>query len=144
MFSMEKKRLFRILARADAQAVCDMAQALQARYEVVAVKPPEKTLAMVKLRETVEGKLYYLGEVIVWEAVVTLAGTQGMAVTMDGSPEKALAMAVIDAAVNRGVFTQGDTLLALEQAQNERDARVNALHRQTAVSFTSMDAEMPV
>ena len=142
MFEGDKRRLFRILTRADEETVRAMADRLQNAHAVVAVKPPEKTLAMVQLREPVQAKRFYLGEVIVWEAAVTLDGTAGMAATMDGSADKALAMAVIDAAVNRGVFADEAQLLALEAAQALRDGRENAMHRQTAVHFTSMDAEM--
>ncbi len=143
MFANDKRRLFRILTRADEAAVRAMAERLLEGHEAVVVKPPEKTLAMVRLRETVQAKLFYLGEVIVWEAAVTLDGTAGMAVTMDGTADKALAMAVIDAAVNRGAFADEAALLSLEAAQVLRDGRENAMHRQTAVHFTSMDAEMP-
>lgn len=143
MFANDKRRLFRILTRADEADVRAMAERLLSNHEAVVVKPPEKTLAMVRLRETVQAKLFYLGEVIVWEAAVTLDGTPGIAVTMDGTADKAIAMAVIDAAVNRGVFADEALLLALEAAQLLRDGREIAMHRQTAVHFTSMDAEMP-
>ena len=140
---MEKKRLFRILARADAATVAAMAARLQAGHSVTVVREPSKTLAMVKLRETAESSLFYLGEVIVWEASVTLDGERGMAVTMGNIAEKALHMAIIDAAVNRGVFEEEDALLALEAEQEQQLMRENALHRQTMVNFTSIDTEMP-
>ena len=142
MDGMDKKRLTRILTRADSAAVIAMAAPLQSAHEVAIVKEPGKTLAMVKMRETVEAGLFYLGEVIVWEAAVEVDGARGMAITMDDCADKALAMAIIDAAVNRGVFEGWPALLALEAAQAQRDMRENALHLQTTVSFTSMDAEM--
>jgi len=120
-----------------------MAAKLQDAYPVVVVKDPSKTLTMVKLRETVEESLFYLGEVIVWEAVVELDGVRGMAVTMGEAAEKVLSMAVIDAAINRGVFRDEDTLLKLEAEQVAQERRENAMHLQTMVNFTSMDAEMP-
>lgn len=143
LFVTDKRRLFRILARVDADAVTAMAGKLQSAYSVVVVKEPGKTLTMVKLRETVEESLFYLGEVIVWEAVVELDGVRGMAVTMGEAAEKVLSMAVIDAAINRGVFRDEDTLLKLEAEQVAQDRRENAMHLQTMVNFTAMDAEMP-
>lgn len=143
LFVTDKRRLFRILARADAESVAAMAEKLTAAYNIVVVKEPGKTLTMVKLRETAEESLFYLGEVIVWEAVVELDGARGMAVTMGEAGDKVLPMAVIDAAINRGVFRDEDMLLKLEAAQVERDMRENALHLQTMVNFTAMDAEMP-
>lgn len=143
LFVTDKRRLFRILARVDADAVTAMAGKLQSAYSVVVVKEPGKTLTMVKLRETVEESLFYLGEVIVWEAVVELDGVRGMAVTMGEAAEKVLSMAVIDAAINRGVFRDEDTLLKLEAEQVAQDRRENAMHLHTMVNFTAMDAEMP-
>jgi len=143
LFVTDKRRLFRILAHVDAEVVTAMAAKLQDAYPVVVVKDPSKTLTMVKLRETVEESLFYLGEVIVWEAVVELDGVRGMAVTMGEAAEKVLSMAVIDAAINRGVFRDEDTLLKLEAEQVAQERRENAMHLQTMVNFTSMDAEMP-
>ena len=143
LFANDRRRLFRILAHADEVAVLAMAQKLRDAHEVVVVKPPEKTLAMVKLRETVENGLFYVGEVIVWDAAVTLGGVPGMAVAMEGSADKALAMAVIDAAVSGGMFEDQAKLLNWEATQALRNGREAAMHRQTAVHFTSMDAEMP-
>lgn len=143
MFAQDRKRLTRILARAEAAAVCDMARRLQEAHEVTVVKAPGKTLAMITVREPVRAGLYYLAETVVWEAVVELDGARGMAATMADSADKALAMAVIDAAVTRGVFAETDTLLGWEAEQDARAMREHALHLQTMVNFTSMDAEMP-
>lgn len=143
MFTQDRKRLTRILARAEAGAVCDMARRLQEAYPVTVVKAPGRTLAMITAREPVRAGLYYLAETVVWEAVVALDGARGMAATMADSAEKALAMAVIDAAVTRGVFSETETLLRWETEQESRAMREHALHLQTMVHFTSMDAEMP-
>ena len=142
-FQNDKARLFRILSGADAVEVRALAAPLQAGHEVTAVKEPCKTLAMIQLREPVASSLYDLGEVLVCEAAVTLDGAPGMAVTLGSDPDKALHMAIIDAAFNRGVFTDTETLLRLEREQADRLARENALHRQTAVDFSVMDTEAP-
>ncbi len=44
-------------------------------------------------------------EVIVCEAAVEIDGTKGIAVAMGDDAEKTLDMAIIDAAVNKGIFT---------------------------------------
>lgn len=137
---MEKRRLFRILAKADAGEVAVLAEPIRKEHAVAVVKEPGKTLAMVRLREPVRQSTFYLGEVIVSEAIVEVDGARGMAVTMGDDLEKALDMAVIDAACNRGVFAGEAGLLALEQAQREREQKENALHLKTMVNFTSMDA----
>ena len=138
---MEKKRLFRILSRAERSDVIRLGQELQQQYSVTIVKKPEKSLTMIRMREPVKKSLFYLGEAIITEAVVTLEGTVGTAVTMDDDFEKTLYMAVIDAAENRGVFAHNDLLLEWEQAQQRRIAQENAMFQKTKVDFHSMDSE---
>lgn len=138
---MEKKRLFRILSRAERSDVIRLGQELQQQYSVTIVKKPEKSLTMIRMREPVKKSLFYLGEAIITEAVVTLEGTVGTAVTMGDDFEKTLCMAVIDAAENRGVFAHNDLLLEWEQAQQRRIAQENAMFQKTKVDFHSMDSE---
>lgn len=138
---MEKKRLFQILSRAERSDVIRLGQELQQQYPVTIVKKPEKSLTMIRMREPVKKSLFYLGEAIITEAVVTLEGTVGTAVTMGDDFEKTLYMAVIDAAENRGVFAHNDLLLEWEQAQQRRIAQENAMFQKTKVDFHSMDSE---
>jgi alpha-D-ribose 1-methylphosphonate 5-triphosphate synthase subunit PhnG len=140
---MEKMRLFTIMAKAGPEILSQMAEEIKRDHEVLVIKEPGKTLAMIKMREPVESSLFYLGEVIVCEAAVEIEGTKGMAVTMGDQTEKVLHMAIIDAAVNKGVFTGMDTLLRLERLQSEDAMRENAMHLKTMVNFTSMDQEVP-
>lgn len=140
---MEKKRLFRILAKADQEIVKQMSEKIQKNHSVTMIKEPGKTLTMIQMREPVKQSLFYMGEVIVSEAVVELEGVRGMAVTMGDDTEKVLHMAIIDAAVNRGVFTGEDALLTLEQEQTDFVLRENAMHLKTMVNFNSMDGEVP-
>ena len=138
---MEKKRLFRILSRAERSDVIRLGRELQQQYSVTIVKKPEKSLTMIRMREPVKKSLFYLGEAIITEAVVTLEGTVGTAVTMGDDFEKTLYMAVIDAAENRGAFAHNDLLLEWEQAQQRRIAQENAMFQKTKVDFHSMDSE---
>ena len=140
---MEKKRLSKILAKADRQTVAALSAEIQKTHRPVIVKEPGKTLTMIKMREPVKQSLFYIGEVIVCEAVVELDGTKGIAVAMGDDAEKTLDMAIIDAAINKGIFTGIDTLLDLEKEQNDRVMRENAMHLKTMVNFESMDQEAP-
>ena len=95
---MEKKRLFQILSRAQRSDVIRLGKMLQQQYPVTIVKKPEKSLTMIRMREPVKNSLFYLGEAIITEAVVSLGDTVGTAVTMGDDFEKTLHMAIIDAA----------------------------------------------
>ena len=140
---MEKKRLTRILAKADRAAVAELSESIRKSYRPVIVKEPGKTLAMIKVRESVKQSLFYLGEVIVCEAAVEIDGARGAAVAMGDDIEKILDMAIIDAAINKGVFEDMDALLELERQQNDRVMRENAMHMKTMVNFESLDQEAP-
>jgi alpha-D-ribose 1-methylphosphonate 5-triphosphate synthase subunit PhnG len=140
---MDKKRLFRIMAKADAEYIALLAKNLKENYAIVVVKEPEKTLVMVKMREPVKQSLFYIGEVMVSEAIVEIDGTKGIAVAMGDDYEKTLDMAIIDAACNKGIFDGDPALLKLEKAQMDFEMKENAMHMKTMVNFNSMDSEVP-
>ena len=140
---MDKKRLSKILAKADRQAIAAISSEILKSYSPVIIKEPGKTLAMIKMREPVKNSLFYIGEVIVCEAVVEIDNIKGAAVLMGDDTEKTLNMAIIDAAVNMGVFSGIVALLALEKEQNDYLMRENAMHLKTMVNFESMDQEAP-
>lgn len=139
---MEKKHLSRVLARADSGAVRALAEKIKAEHSPVIVKAPEKSLAMIRMREPVRQSLFYLGEVVVSEAIVDIDGTKGMAVLMGDDFDKVLDMAVIDAACNCGVFRDYFILERWEKEQNLALEKENALFQQTKVDFRSMDSEV--
>lgn len=138
---MEKKRFFRILGKASRQQVSALAAPYKEKQRITVIKEPAKSLAMIRMREPVKESLFYLGEVIVCEASVLLGQTKGTAVTMGDDFEKVMDMAVLDAAVNAGIFQEEDALLILEAAQTAETEKENALYLNTMVSFTAMDAE---
>lgn len=80
---MEKRRLFKIMSKADRNAIIKMADKVRKNHELVVIKEPEKALAMIKMREPIKESLFYLGEVIVTEATVSVDGVGGMAVAWE-------------------------------------------------------------
>ena len=139
---MEKRRISKILARAGKEEVKRLADEIKEKHSPVIVKAPEKSLTMIRMREPVQESLFYLGEVIVSEAIVDMDGTKGVAVIMGDDFDKVLDMAVIDAACNKGVFERYDFLEQIEKEQTHRLEKENALFMQTMVSFHSMDTEV--
>jgi alpha-D-ribose 1-methylphosphonate 5-triphosphate synthase subunit PhnG len=139
--TMDKKRLTKILARASGGEVAALSADIQKTHRPIIVREPGKTVAMIKLRDPVRQGVFYLGEVVVCEAAAEIDGVRGVAVLMGDDAGKVLDMAVIDAAINRGVFNGSDTLLALEREQNDLVNRENAMHLKTTVNFESMDGE---
>ena len=136
---MEKKRLFKIMQKADRKSIMDMADKIKEKHEVTIIKAPEKVLTMIKMREPVKETLFYLGEVIVTECSVQVDGNNGMAVAMGDDYEKTLSMAIIDAACNGQCFPFEAQLIALEEEQVEKEEKENALFLKTMVNFNTMN-----
>lgn len=135
---MEKKRMSKIMVKADREDIIKQAEMIKKNNRVVIIKEPEKVLTMIKMREPVKESLFYLGEVIVTEALVKVNDVAGMAVAMGDDYEKTLAMAIIDAAYNAGAFADEEFLLRLEEKQIEREEKENALFAKTMVNFNTM------
>ena len=140
---MDKKRQTRTLARAEREEVAALSAEIQKEYSPIIIKQPAKTLAMIKQRDPVKRGTFYIGEVIVCEASVEIDGVPGISVLMGDDIGKTLDMAIIDAAINKGVFTGMETLLALEEKQQCTLMQENALCLKTMVNFESMDQEAP-
>lgn len=139
---MEKRRMFKILSKADREIVIGLADEIKKIYQIIVVKEPQKGLAMIKMREPVKESLFYLGEVIVTEATVSIDGVNGTAVAMGDDYEKTLAMAIIDAAYNADIFDKENTLIELEKEQICKIEKENAMFLKTMVNFQSMDSGM--
>lgn len=138
---MEKKRLFRILAKGSEEKVHALAEEAAKNRTITVIKEPSKTLTMIKMREPVKESLFYIGEVMVCEAIVMVDGIKGTAVTMGDHFSKVYDMAVIDAVINGGTFTGEEILYAMEKEQKTAEEKENAMHMNTMVNFTSMDSE---
>lgn len=138
---MEKQRMFRIMANAGGKKMTELSRQITSEHEIMIVKEPSKTLTMVKMREPVKSSLFYIGEVMVSEAIVEMNGTKGMAVTMGDDFEKVLAMAVIDCGYNNGLPVmeqiEGELLL-LEAKQKKKKEKEHAMHLKTVVNFNTM------
>lgn len=141
---MNKKRLFKIMSKATSKEVEKLSEKIKKNRDnnIIMIKEPGKTLAMIKMREPVKNSLFYLGEVIVSEAVVELNQVKGIGIVMGDDFDKAFNMAVIDAAVNKGIFDDIDVLNELEKKQQQKEERENAMHLKTMVSFNSMHTEV--
>lgn len=124
---MEKKRLFRIMAKADREFAIGIANQIKEKEEITIVKEPEKVLTMIKMREPVKQSLFYLGEVIVTEAAVAVGGANGVAVLMGDDYEKTSSMAIIDAAFNSGVWQDETPFLEMEEQLLAQEEKENAL-----------------
>ena len=97
---MNRREMSAILAGASAEEVRAAAAGIRDRYEIQILKQPQKTLVMVKVRESVKKSLFYLGEVLATECMVTVNGAKGASVMAGDNFEKCINAAVIDGFMN--------------------------------------------
>lgn len=135
---METSDLLSTLTRAEPGAVKAFAEELLPALEPVEVLRNRTGLAMLPMRETAQGASFYLGEILLAEAHVRAAGTEGYAACLGRDLEQALALALIDAAHRAGVA--GPAILAFATAQSAALEEADAALRRE-VEATRVDLE---
>jgi alpha-D-ribose 1-methylphosphonate 5-triphosphate synthase subunit PhnG len=95
-------RLLGILARADAARLAALAESLLPGLGEVDVIHSRTGLVMLPMRDTVQGTDFHLGEVLVAEAQIRSGGADGYGMVIGRDLERAMAMAVVDAAAAVG------------------------------------------
>src|SRR5687767_24572 len=89
-----------ILAKADANAVKELAETLLPQLGKVTVLKNRTGLVMLPYTDSVQGIAFHLGEVLVAEAnIQTEAGEEGYGMVIGRDVVQALALAVIDASI---------------------------------------------
>ena len=91
-------RLLDVLARADAVRLTALAETLLPLLDAVEVVQSRPGLVMLPMRDTVQGTDFHLGEVLVAEAHLRATGCEGYGMVLGRDLERAMAMAVVDAA----------------------------------------------
>lgn len=98
--AFSEARKLDILARAEPAGLKQAAEALLSSLGDVEVLASRTGLALLPREDTVTGTLFHLGEVMIAEAHVRLAGgTEGYGAIVGRDLERAMAMAVVDAAI---------------------------------------------
>lgn len=137
---MTKRELSAILAAATAQEVAEIAAPIKENCDIKILKEPQKTLVMVKVRESVQQSLFYLGEVLASECMVTVNGTKGASVMAGDDFNKCLHAAMIDGFLN-GAGDSDEVVGAVRDlAARQKEARegLNRQLRQSKVQFNVM------
>jgi alpha-D-ribose 1-methylphosphonate 5-triphosphate synthase subunit PhnG len=120
-------RILDVLARADADRLAALAERVLPGLGPVEVVQSRTGLVMLPMRDTVQGTDFHLGEVLVAEAHIRAAGTEGYGMVIGRDLNRAMAMAVVDAAASLGQTPDIRTFLhreaALQSATDEARLR---------------------
>lgn len=103
--SVDQSQCLSVLSQAPASEVKQFADSLIPELDKIEVLHNRTGLAMLPMREPVQGATFYLGEVLLAEAHVRLTGKdiEGYAACLGRDVEHALAIALIDAANTAGL-----------------------------------------
>ncbi|MFD2115805.1 phosphonate C-P lyase system protein PhnG [Paenibacillus yanchengensis] len=121
-----------------------LALEIKDRYRVTIIEEPNHGLVMVKVRESAQKSLFYLGEVLVTECKVQIEGKIGIGILKGDEPERAYDLAVIDAAYEAQLqeITAWSTILSSEADRIAREQKVvDAAVLRTKVNFETMDTD---
>ncbi|AJE45789.1 phosphonate C-P lyase system protein PhnG [Celeribacter indicus] len=127
-----------ILARADAEALKSFAERLLPRLDPIDVLANRTGLVMLPMRDTAQGTAFHLGEVLMSEAHVRMAGHDGYGMRRGRDLEAAMAMALVDLALDAGRAVADCTAFVAEQAQIQMAEDEATLRR---VEATRVDME---
>ncbi|MCZ8515195.1 phosphonate C-P lyase system protein PhnG [Paenibacillus filicis] len=141
---MKRKQRTEILINGSPEIAAALAGDIKNRYEVHVIEEPNHGLVMVKVRETAQQSLFYLGEVLVTECKVQIEGAMGVGIIKGDEPERAYHLAVIDATYEARL-KETEEWAGILQTEHERIAAERAaIHAQvlrTKVDFETMDTD---
>jgi alpha-D-ribose 1-methylphosphonate 5-triphosphate synthase subunit PhnG len=100
---LEQSTYLSVLSRSPAADVKQFADELIPALGSIEVLRNRIGLVMVPMRDSGQGTTFYLGEVLIAEAHVRIGAAEGYAACLGRDLEQALAIALIDGAVQAGV-----------------------------------------
>lgn len=139
---MDREKRLEILSKANEGLLVQMGDEISNTGDVTVIKEPTTGLFMMRALDPVTGDAFNLGEVLVTEAQVKVFDNIGHAIVMGRSPEKALAAAVIDAAIEGGHPLSSSIvgkLIKEERMLLEGRIREFKLTKKTAPDFDVME-----
>jgi alpha-D-ribose 1-methylphosphonate 5-triphosphate synthase subunit PhnG len=141
---LTRERRCELLAAAEHGEIVPLAERLVANGESPAptvIRPPEVGMAVLQVREPIEQSRFYLGEVLVTECAVEVAGVPGWSMRAGDDRIAALAAALLDAvaAADLAPREEIDALCArIAERRAREDAEQWAEIESTTVSFEEL------
>lgn len=140
---MKRRRRTEILINTNPLFAEGMRKQVEQHYDVVVVDEAENGLTMIKMRESAQQSLFYLGEVLMTEVKAQIGDAVGIGIIRGDEPERAYDLAVIDAAFNGKLpitLVWESQLLSEERRWLKQKARKQSQIMETQVNFDVMDA----
>ena len=138
---MNRAERTKLLIEVGRKQALEMADQIANTYEIVEVQPPREGLVMVKLRESAQQSLFYIGEVLVTETKVKIQNVYGTGIVREMEPELSRALAIIDAAFKGDFPETKQWVPVMEQLKMELELEQQNIKRsieRTKVQFNTM------
>ena len=132
---------YSIMACSSEEQVCLLASLVLQAYaasQIKLLRGPQRGLVMLRMRETVANSQFNAGEILVTEVKLELDGQFGYGMVMGDSPRRAMAVALVDAALRKNelVARQLEQKLAeLQQQLQHNHQRLYSIAATTRVNF---------
>lgn len=144
---MKRHERTRILVEGDRDIVQRIVADVEAAASIAVLDDPQESLVMVKVRESAQRSLFYLGEALMTTCRVNVEGAQGLGMVLGSDRSLAYALAVADAAfgLDDERFDKQawkEAMVAESQRLAAKTAAERARVAATRVDFSTMDVEL--
>lgn len=139
---MKRRERTEILVHCPITFLKKWATYFEEQQKIQCIKEASNALVMIKMRESAQHSLFYLGEMLVSEAKVMYNDNIGIGIIQGTAFEEAYYLAVLDV-VCQGGFMGVDTFYEALYIEKEKQQQQKQMHIQkilkTRVNFETMD-----
>lgn len=107
--------------------------------EVGIITPPTVGMVMIRALDSAQGEIFNFGEALVTEARVRVGDHEGWGLVMGASPDRALGVAIVDAALEAGHASRAAVEMRLAALHAELDAEESAARSKLAATRVQFD-----
>lgn len=139
---MKRKERTKILVHCDNEFLKTWADRFEKEEKMQMIEEPSNALTMIKMRESAQNSLFYLGEVLVSETRVSCKGKIGIGIVQGNALETSYYLAVIDAGYHAELTIvqefEKELKLVQEQQSIENQRNIDNILK-TRVQFETME-----
>lgn len=136
----------KILGRSKSKKLFKWSEKIEEMSDIKILKDSKMGLVMMRMNDMSHNETFNLGEVLITDCTVTIDDMFGYGVIMGNQPDRAKAMAIIDAIIHskdmkwKSLITDFNSWLEEEMKQQEKeDGKEFALIKKSRVEFETMN-----
>lgn len=142
---MKRRKRTELMCHCSLDHLKIMVERIEEQRHITTIKPAATGLIMIKMRDSAQLQLFYLGEVLVTECKVEIDSHVGIGIVRGVQEVRATYMATIDAAFNAGLPITAELIEKLNEisAQYTNNKKAyNAQILKTKVDFETLYEEV--